>query len=149
MASAAGEIFDSHGGDALAIAEQLVQARAELVATEAALRRATDTRPVTAEAFDRRGAELEIQRALLAELRARDEAAKAVVRAWQELRDDIDRLRMAAGEDFRIPVEQLIDEVAGMFGIQQRAGEFDDHRNPEVRHVVRYILTAEDGGTDR
>jgi hypothetical protein len=67
----------------------------------------------------------------------------------ERLRDDIDRLRMAAGEDFRMPVEYLVDEVARMFGIQQRAGEFDDHRNPEVRKAVRYILTAEDGGTDR
>jgi len=65
MASAAGEIFDEHGGDAMAIAELLVQARAELA--------------------KRLDVGWGAERAELIGLRVRDEAVKAVVQAARVL----------------------------------------------------------------
>lgn len=58
--------------------------------------------------------------------------------------DNLDRIRMAAGEDFRMPVEQLVHEVARMFGVTQRAYQVaEKHPEEFARLLAWWICTAE------
>lgn len=57
--------------------------------------------------------------------------------------DDLDRVRMAAGYDHRVPMAVVIADVGMMQGIHGRAAVLADHPNELVRLVARHIVTAE------
>jgi hypothetical protein len=72
-----------------------------------------------------------------------NEDVQRLIAAYEQACDDLDRLRMAAGEDFRMPVVQLVPEVERLFRIRERVQSLKDHPNPVVRATVWHVLTGE------
>jgi chromosome segregation ATPase len=88
MASAAGDIFDEYHGDAMAIAEQLVQARAEMELLRLRAGQLADALGETQDDLGAAKGSAAKARKALTELRARDEATKAVEQAWRDTPHD-------------------------------------------------------------
>ena len=135
MASAAGEIFDEHGGDAMAIAELL---EIELRSNERLIGRYLELEAQTS--------------AELTQLRARDEAAKAVVQWWTENRhrqaavEYAARVQLDALARAHDPQEQAMQELVAQ---SEELGLYDATAEPIHTRAERAGQPIEDGRQDQ